>query len=289
MTKFKVGDKVRILDVDSIMYGRRYWRNGDITEVEEVDGYGEPHLKRTLPRYYLNDDMTLVVVKDEFHAIELVEDSGDKHHDLAEEIADLKRRVSELEAQKDGEVFIEIDTKELSGKIFPKKSPNELRKEAIEKAKEFIAEVTRKAKRNYIHTDGNYTYINKLTRPEIIVNEEKRTVVVLAKGIDSGILWEKGIAKCDPSDVFNADIGKAIALGRAYGLDVSEFEQAPQPDEVVVGHGFQSEMGTVGKVRELIDRKVLGGLYGKAFLHSEGNGWLGAKQVRILADSEAKY
>ena len=33
MTNFKIGDKVRILDVDSIKFGNEYWSNGDITEV----------------------------------------------------------------------------------------------------------------------------------------------------------------------------------------------------------------------------------------------------------------
>lgn len=284
MTKFKVGDKVRILDVDSIMYGRRYWRNGDITEVEEVDGYGEPHLKRTLPRYYLNDDMTLVVVKDEFHAIELVEDSGDKHHDSAEEIADLKRRVSELEARTDVVKFAEMYNEGRGVK-----TPNELRKQAIEKAEEFVEATEAKIRNGRNKSEGNKTFRYLMTEVEFVVNEDKRTVVALVRGINTNELFGKGIAKCDPSDVFNADIGKAIALGRAYGLNVSEFEQAPQPGEVVVGHGFQSEMGTVGKVRELIDREVLGGLYGKAFLHSGDSGWLGAKQVRITSDSEAKY
>lgn len=42
----------------------------------------------------------------------------------------------------------------------------------------------------------------------------------------NGMLMKFRQAKCNPSDVFNEHIGKAIALGRALGLDVSEFEQA---------------------------------------------------------------
>ncbi|MEG0380711.1 MAG: hypothetical protein RR603_03315, partial [Kurthia sp.] len=41
--------------------------------------------------------------------------------------------------------------------------------------------------------------------------------------------YSKSYSKCNPSDVFNEWIGKAISLGRALGLDVSEFEQAVQP------------------------------------------------------------
>ncbi|MCS5499835.1 hypothetical protein NY607_01790 [Lysinibacillus sp. A4] len=52
----------------------------------------------------------------------------------------------------------------------------------------------------------------------------------------NGMLMMFRQAKCNPSDIFNEHIGKAIALGRALGLDVSEFEQAVQPNEVVPGH-----------------------------------------------------
>lgn len=69
-----------------------------------------------------------------------------------------------------------------------------------------------------------------------IVNANKRTVVALMMGVSTGLVRSKGIAKCNPADVFNEHIGKAIALGRALGKDVSEFENAVQPTEPVVGH-----------------------------------------------------
>lgn len=71
---------------------------------------------------------------------------------------------------------------------------------------------------------------------EFIVNAEKRTVVVLTKGVDSGIIRAKGIAKCAPTDCFNAHIGKAISLRRALGLEVpADYYNAPQPTEVRAG------------------------------------------------------
>lgn len=72
------------------------------------------------------------------------------------------------------------------------------------------------------------------------VNKEKGAVVALLKGINSNKLKAKGIAKCNPNDVYNEHIGKAIALGRALGKDVSEFENAVQPDEIVIGHSISS-------------------------------------------------
>ncbi|MFJ5768115.1 hypothetical protein ACIP9C_22565 [Lysinibacillus sp. NPDC093210] len=108
-------------------------------------------------------------------------------------------------------------------------TPNQQRAAIIEKAKKFVEENNNKIhpgndERTTIRFTGNIT--DKL---EFVVNVEKRTVVALIKGIVSGDLYARGIAKCLPNDVFNEHIGKAIALGRALGLDVSEFEQAVQP------------------------------------------------------------
>ena len=56
------------------------------------------------------------------------------------------------------------------------------------------------------------------------------------KGVDSGKVYARGIAKCSPDDCFNVHIGKAIALRRALGEDVPhEYINAPQPTEVRVG------------------------------------------------------
>jgi hypothetical protein len=88
-----------------------------------------------------------------------------------------------------------------------------------------------------IETTGNTTLRLFRTVVRFVVNPDKRTVVALV--IDNAFrktVREKGIAKCDPSDCFNASIGKAIALRRALGLEVpTEYLTAPQPTEVRVG------------------------------------------------------
>lgn len=72
---------------------------------------------------------------------------------------------------------------------------------------------------------------------KFVVNPEKRTVVAMFRGLSTGVLHAKAVAKCDPDDVFNTDIGKAIALARALGVEVPvEFVKAVQPTEIVVGH-----------------------------------------------------
>lgn len=67
------------------------------------------------------------------------------------------------------------------------------------------------------------------------VDEDKRTVVCFIKR--AGKIVHRAVAKCDPTDVFNEDLGKLIATYRAYDLNVppSLFE-APQPETIEKGH-----------------------------------------------------
>lgn len=241
-TKFNVGDKVRIIDVDEIMFGSERWNNGDITEVVGFHGGDADNPKMRCTRGHYKG-MSFTIHSKEFHAIEKVSEDSPQ---LSDEIEELKRRVTELEAK----LAVEETPKSIGTldaihfplgssewKWTPAKTPNELRKQAIEKAKKFVEdteELTEDGKYSIRERKG-FNFASFVTRPEFIVNEEKRTVVALIKGRVISILLGKGIAKCAPSDVFNADIGKAIALGRAYGLDTSDFELAPQPDEVVAG------------------------------------------------------
>ncbi|SLC06526.1 Uncharacterised protein [Mycobacteroides abscessus subsp. massiliense] len=79
---------------------------------------------------------------------------------------------------------------------------------------------------------------------EFVVNSDKRTVVALLKGLRTGKVYAKGIAKATPDDCFNVHIGKAIALRRALGLTVlDEYLNAPQPTEVRVGDVVSNSTG----------------------------------------------
>lgn len=120
--------------------------------------------------------------------------------------------------------------------LVEEKTPNELRAEIIEKAKEVLVE-WKDRDGSYLHPSPCGFHFN--TRVEFKVNTKKRVVVALLRnlGITENIRT-KGIASCSKSDVYNEHIGKAIALGRALGKDVSEFENAVQPDMPTVGHKF---------------------------------------------------
>lgn len=287
MAKFKVGDKVRYIDGD-------WFEEGEILYVLACgEGVNMPYSLGRKPNDRPSDLTSFWVDEGEF---ELVEEPS---ANLTEEIYVLKRKVAELEGRltelepDSPKITLSVPKVDLA-KMFPKKSANELRKEAIEKAKKFVKETEGDAKGSRIQQDGNHLFRNVVTFPEFVINEDKRTVVTLVKDRFGGV-HEKGIAKCAPSDVFNVHIGKAIALGRAYGLPTSEFEQAPQPDEVVPGmevirfnkHGDYLGDERVDSVKVLTER---GSEYAPESTHVINGCMLyGGYGDRIISDSEAQY
>lgn len=215
----KVGDKVRILDVDAIVYGGDFWKNGDVTEVVSINGNGSPQLRKRD-----SDNVGLVITPDELHAIERIDD--DKKPSKKQRIEALEREVAVLKA--------EMET--LRGGKKPK-TANQLRAEVIADAKSFVMKHTDKKGRACLAVPDSRPGYSDWNVGEIKfeINAEKRTVVALAVFMASGRVVEKAIAKCAPDDVFNADIGKAIAVGRLLGLDVERFVNAPKPDKLAVG------------------------------------------------------
>lgn len=192
-------------------------------------------------------------------------------------ISALEKKVEELQAQIDDlKQSKEVNLYSLAAEALDRQikqdllTNNEKRKAIIEKAKKFVEEWERLS-------------VVKITYE---INANKRTVVALRHRRDNGKVFAKGITKCAPTDVFNGYIGKAIALGRALGLDVSEFEQAVQPDEVVVGMqaiitGRVSEYTTT--VRES-DEGLKKNENSLGFI--KANSW---RLIRITNDTDAVY
>ena len=156
---------------------------------------------------------------------------------------------------------------EYAEQVKEEKTPNQLRAEIIEKAKNYDENLNAKF--------------------EYFINVEKRTVVAIIKDYRRGKdVLARGIAKCMPGDVFNEHIGKAIALGRALEVDVSEFEQAVQPNEVVVGHKVSNRFDD--EINEITT--IVGGK-----LHTDGTDmyWpddsLRRKVITIINDTNAQY
>lgn len=172
-------------------------------------------------------------------------------------------------------------------------TPNQRRARIIADAKDFVEQTIEDAR----DEDGGIIVPDPLSvftswiccEIKFEVNTEKRTVVALAIGYANGKVIEKAIAKCAPDDVFNADIGKAIAVGRLFDLDVERFINAPKPTEIVVGQrvvtdggdGFGS--GTVNAVKPK----------GYAEWHRgytvQNGSWNFLSLAKILDDTEAQY
>lgn len=189
-------------------------------------------------------------------------------------------------------------------KIPVAKSPNQQRAEIIDKAKKFVEVKSECLKDSPFVTGGferkekeNPNYNSYIMEVEFFTNEEKRIVTALCKAPSSGLVRTKGIAKCNPSDVFNEHTGKAIALGRALGLDVSEFEQAVQPTEVVVGQeviSYRSKNSKEIHVQGEIIKNVYDGF---KFREEDYRKWIGRDAgytsaeygYKIINDTNAQY
>lgn len=270
--EYQIGDKVRILDVDAIACGWKYWKNGDVTEVVSISSNGNPYL-RTRDAV----QVVLVITPDELHAIERIDD--DKKPSKKQRIEALEREVAALKAEMEA----------LRGAKKPK-TANQLRAEVIADAKSFVKKHTDKKGRAYLSVpDSRPGGIEwGVSKIKFEVNAEKRTVVALAIGMDSGRVREKAIAKCAPDDVFNADIGKAIAVGRLFGLDVERFVNAPKPTEVVVGQRVNTKFGGRNvEVRRITSDGILTEYY--MGTRPDGLTWSSAYHANIIDDTEAQY
>lgn len=270
--KANVGERILITNA-TISCGN--YKNGDVLT---VGGYYEDSarhaVKSTVP------DM-ISINHDEYEVIIGAKPSKNERISLLEsQVAELQAEVQALKFSKQAvgagatirETLAKL-AKEYTDSIPKMITPNEQRKAVIDRAKYFVA------------------IQEPLTgrRVEYVVNAEKRTVVALIyriafRGERNG-LYAKAIAKCAPDDVFNADIGKAIALGRALGLDVSEFENAVKPTEVVAGHITEIlHYGTRDKTGELCEVVAI---------NSQGYPKYGdgmhASDYEIIDDTEAQY
>lgn len=286
--EFKVGDKVRILNAEKIS-GAEYLGFEDGTEttvVEDFYGGGVNVVD------VVNGGEFFLIDGHELEYIELVEPKLTKKQRitvLEETVATLTQQVKDMQAQidemlqqskpsvekhaygfeKPGEVTGEIGAERTH---VSQLTANEQRKLIIEKAKQFIE----KCKSPFGHYRVRSIFFPNYCDCEFILNTEKRTVVALLKGINSGGVHTRGIAKCMPGDVFNEHIGKAIALGRALELDVSEFTEAVQPTEIEVGTTFV-------RTRDGVTHEVKDGELQIVFELAK------LERVKIINDTNAQY
>ncbi|MBL3729313.1 hypothetical protein JIN86_06825 [Lysinibacillus sp. HST-98] len=280
MTKFKVGDKV-IFNKENTHVAKQFdYKINKPYEVQEV--------------FPFHHTVQIINEKGSSHSFdgerfELVETKPTKNQRItaledtvakqSEEINELKLIVHELRGKKlttTATVFIDGVPADISNapeiQMKAKPTPNQQRAAIIEKAKEFI---DKHDKDTHINIHDN---------------------AIIAYKLDTA---DFGISKCNPSDVFNEHIGKAIALGRALGLDVSEFEQAVQPIEIVKGmeimlfnsDGKDHKSGVVETYNSTADEATFSAekTYGP---YAEKTGFsrcIREHGYKILNDTNAKY
>lgn len=232
----KAGERILIVDARDFQNSKPY-RNGTVMRVEEVSNYNCVHCYE-----YKNVHLG---------EYEVIVEGTSNTHESSDELTELKTKVTSLESKLDvlQSKVSELESVKREIFVYEPKTNNQLRKETIQAAKDFTSEVETKAGSFYNNSRGNYTFRVRSTDVEFVVNKEKRTVVALARGYISERVYSKGIAKCVEGDVFNEHIGKAIAVARAYELDIpEEILNAPQPDEKVEGMYVYIE----GENRELV-------------------------------------
>lgn len=305
MTKFNVGDKVRVVNVRAIGYGYKHYYDGMITEVVRICPEGFVYLRN-------KDGYEGISVRQaEISGIRLISKSESTTNERLTEaeakIASLEAEVFELAARLDVVVDASKPTeipkpRDIHAYLASVKArattitPNHRRASVIKQAKDFVADLesTKKCSAVMNIRGGLESYYPHLDELSFVVNSDKGTVVALLKYRKEQEVWAKAFAKCDPSDVFNADIGKAIAAGRLYGVDIpEEFLKAVQPTEVVVGMRVRGGNGygqyDSSRIFTLYKTREDGWAYREDYKDSAGD-WITEDDIGLITeDTDAIY
>lgn len=303
--KFQVGDKVRILDGSKLIgnksrrvttgktyeiYSTHEKDEKSVEHIKVVDNFGN-HFNICDWEYKYIEIVSTKQSKNQ--RITALEKEVERIPVLEKEVAELKLVVEDLRERKEIETVEPATPESIADWEVKLKSANQQRAEIIEKAKKFVEEAINQGKEGSPISDlGNETYQYKFYDVEFEVEENKvQATVYQTNNKDKRLKKEPlhiTVSNCHPKEVFNEHIGKAIALGRALVLDVSEFEQAVQPDEVVVGMTIRRKFWDSDKTYLREVKKVKGeymdyecGGYDSS-IHPQDN-------LTIINDTNAQY
>lgn len=269
-----VGERIRV--TQPYMSGGRYVMGSEFT-VEAADGDGDVRVKIGSGRF-------LIALR-EYVVLEPAAPQSFFFEKFAQFLRDNADEVRKIIAEDSAIV-----------------APNNVltRAKVITQAKADVAELERIGRDVDARLPEDSPFHAKFYRVEFHVNREKRAVTALVhrskyNGMVIARNFGKNTAKCAPGEVFNADIGKAIALRRALGLTVpNECLNAPQPDEPRVGARVLYKSAITGKesVHTLNVRLASkdGTRYGNyAFTTLETAGWIADKQYEVIDDTDVDY
>lgn len=217
-----VGERIKIVNA----WRADGYKTGDVLTVVRVHGNGSVTVRIGSGTTYVSYREYVVlesVAPQSFFSTPIFEKFAQFLRDNADEV----RKIIEEESQVEPVVT----------------TPNNVltRAKVIAQAKADVAELERIGRDIDARLPEDSPFHTMFYRVEFHVNREKRAVTALVhrtkyNGVITARNFGKNTAKCAPGEVFNAAIGKAIALRRALGLTVpNEYLNAPQPDEPRVG------------------------------------------------------
>ena len=269
MTKFNVGDKVRIVRQvsDDCTHNAKIGGIAEITSRYSENHYGcaypsrfggisngwitrgsieaikESPARRTTRRL-TEAEAEIETLKCQLYSVE--KNLGRKIRDLETVLADrskLTRAPVIIEAEKFGRLIAEGLARGIAKA--PKQTPNQRRADVIKRAQAYVEKY--EGDEGVERGVGNSTARLHMYETDFTVKGGKVTAVVYRLFTGHGRESRPhhvGRAVCSEGDVFNAIIGKAIAIGRALGVDIpQEFFDAPNPTEVVVGQIVRDRVG----------------------------------------------
>ncbi|MCG7383362.1 hypothetical protein [Paenibacillus sp. ACRRY] len=233
--KANAGERIKIVK-ERCTFG--HYRNGDVLQVTRTDSNGDAYFpveKRTD-----NPDGIMFAGLDEYVVLEPTAAPTPTTANLPDLFAQFIRD----NAPAVRSYLAEIDPVESAEAVVESTQPAPLtRAKVIEMARERVAELERIGRDDDERLEGSAKFRGSWYEIDFVVNRDKRAVTALVYELNGFSYARKhrkpdavGIAKCAPDDVFNADIGKAIAAERALGLTLTDaFVNAPKPTEKVAG------------------------------------------------------
>lgn len=283
--KAAAGERIRIVDTQDYRY-----ENGEEFVVDEATTFGAALIKHPLG----TNDGRAFVDYEEYVVLEPVSATPDLAEAFAATFAQFIRdHADTIRAVLDGGVVAE------PGVVEPVKPAPLTRAAVIEQARADVAELIRIGGDIFSDLPKTSPFHSVFYSVEFHVNREKRVVTALVSKTDArGNAMVRndaiGIAKCAPGDVFNADIGKAIAARKALGLTLpDEYVNAPQPDEPRVGAVVEKTALSYEGERGVVVSFFSSGARFKTESGKSGTGdgrvWADFRFLRILDDTDVDY